>query len=180
MGRSMAEITPMLLEKIPTAASVVGDQLHRHFDVRAEDGRLLQSEYEIGEDGKAVFRETYPVDWIIGSGANGFGAIIKRGEFLFEAPLSFYSKTQAWALSPGYQFGDYGFNRPILPGCIACHSGQPRAVLGGGGRFLEPPFHELAIGCENCHGPGAAHVHEIEESDSSTSRSPTHSIVNPA
>jgi hypothetical protein len=179
MGRSMSEITPTLLEKIPTAASVVDDRIHRHFEVRADDGKLLQSEYEIGKDGNQVFRETHPVDWIIGSGANGFGVLLRRGEFIFEAPLSFYSKTQAWALSPGYEFGDYGFNRPILPGCIACHSGQPQAVLGGNGRFLDPPFHELAIGCENCHGLGEAHVREMREGDS-TAESNTHSIVNPA
>jgi hypothetical protein len=179
MGRSMSQITPTLLEKIPTAASIVDDRIHRHFDVRAENGKLLQSEYEIGNDDKEVFRETHPVEWIIGSGANGFGALIKRGEFLFEAPLSFYSKTQTWALSPGYEFGDYGFNRPILPGCIACHSGRPQAVLGGNGRFLDPPFHELAIGCENCHGPGEAHVREMREGDSSA-EGDTHSIVNPA
>ena len=180
MGRSMSEVTASLLEKIPNAASLFDDRLQKHFDLYVEGGKLLQSEYERSSESKEALRETHPVDWIIGSGANGFGALLKRGNFLFEAPLSFYSKTQAWTLSPGYEFGDYGFNRPILPGCIACHSGQPRAVLGGSGRFLEPPFHELAIGCENCHGPGAAHVHEIEESDSSTSRSPTHSIVNPA
>jgi hypothetical protein len=179
MGRSISEITPKLLEKIPTAASVVDDRIHRHFDVRADDGKLLQSEYEMGDDGKEVFRETHSVDWIIGSGANGFGVLLRRGEFLFEAPLSFYSRTQTWALSPGYEFGDYGFNRPILPGCIACHSGQPQAVLGGNGRFLDPPFHELAIGCENCHGPGEAHVREMREGDSSA-ESATHSIVNPA
>jgi hypothetical protein len=179
MGRSMSEITPKLLEKLPTAASVVDDRIHRHFDVRADDGKLLQSEYEVDKDGNEVFRETHPVDWIIGSGANGFGVLIRRGEFIFEAPLSFYSKTQAWALSPGYEFGDYGFNRPILPGCIACHSGQPQAVLGGNGRFLDPPFHELAIGCENCHGLGEAHVREMREGDSSAERN-THSIVNPA
>jgi hypothetical protein len=179
MGRSMSEITPKLLEKIPTAASVVDDRIQRHFDVRADDGKLLQSEYEIDKDGNEVFRETHPLDWIIGSGANGFGVLIRRGEFIFEAPLSFYSKTQAWALSPGYEFGNYGFNRPILPGCIACHSGQPQAVLGGNGRFLDPPFHELAIGCENCHGPGEAHVREMREGDSSTEGN-THSIVNPA
>ena len=179
MGRSMAEITPSLLEKIPTSASVVDDRLHRHFDVHAEGEKLFQSEYEIGADGKEVFRETHPVDWIIGSGANGFGALVKRGDFLYEAPLSFYSKTQSWALSPGYEFGDYGFNRPILPGCIACHSGWPQAVLGGNGRFLDPPFHELAIACENCHGPGEAHVREMREGDSSA-ESATHSIVNPA
>jgi hypothetical protein len=175
----MSAVTPALLEKIPTDASVVDDRIHRRFAVRTDAGRLLQSESEIGNDGKEVFPETHPVEWIIGSGANGFGALIKRGEFLFEAPLSFYAKTQSWALSPGYEFGDYGFNRPILPGCIACHSGRPQAVLGGNGRFLEPPFHELAIGCENCHGPGEAHVREMREGDSSGEGS-THSIVNPA
>ena len=63
MGRSMSEITPALLEKIPTAASVVDERIHRHFDVRAGDGKLLQSEYEIGNDGNEVFRETHPVEW---------------------------------------------------------------------------------------------------------------------
>lgn len=181
MGRSMSEITASLLETIPNSASLVDDRLKKHFDLYVEDGRLFQSEYEKSPDGKETFRETHEVNWIIGSGANGFGALLKRGDFLFEAPLSFYSKTQSWALSPGYEFGDYGFNRPILPGCIACHSGQPRAVLNGNGRFLEPPFHELAIGCENCHGPGAAHVHEMQEGDSNAAaNNPTHSIVNPA
>ena len=181
MGRSMSEITASLLEKIPNSASLVDERLQKHFDLYVEDGKLFQSEYEKGPDGNEVFRETHEVNWIIGSGANGFGALLKRGDFLFEAPLSFYSTTQSWALSPGYEFGDYGFNRPILPGCIACHSGQPRAVLSGNGRFLEPPFHELAIGCENCHGPGAAHVNEMQEGDSSAGpNGSTHFIVNPA
>ncbi len=175
----MSEITPALLERIPTSSSVVDDRLHRRFEVQAENGKLFQTEFEIGQGGEELFQETHPVGWIIGAGANGFGALVKRGDFLFEAPLSFYSKTQSWALSPGYEFGDYGFNRPILPGCIACHSGWPQAVLGGNGRFLDPPFHELAIGCENCHGPGEAHVLEMREGDSS-SDSATHSIVNPA
>lgn len=179
MGRSMSEITPSLLEQIPTSASVVDERLHRHFDVHLEDGKLVQSEFEQTEDGKEAFRETHAVDWIIGSGANGFGALLRRGDFIFEAPLSFYSKTKAWALSPGYEFGDYGFNRPILPGCIACHSGRPKAVLNGNGRFLDPPFHEVAIGCENCHGPGENHAREMQEGDSTT-ESATHSIVNPA
>jgi Tfp pilus assembly protein PilF len=179
MGRSMSEITPALLERIPTSSSVANDRLHRRFEVQTENGKLLQTEFEIGEGGEKLFQETHPVEWIIGAGANGFGALLKRGDFLFEAPLSFYSKTQSWALSPGYEFGDYGFNRPILPGCIACHSGWPQAVVGGNGRFLDPPFHELAIGCENCHGPGEAHVREMREGDSNPD-SATHSIVNPA
>jgi hypothetical protein len=174
MGRSMSEITPALLERIPTSASIVDPKLNRHFEIYARDGNLYQSEYETTTDGKEVFRETRKLEWIIGSGANGSGAIVKQGDYVFEAPLSFYAKPHRWALSPGYEFGDYGFDRPILPGCIVCHSGQPRPVLDGNGRFREPPFAELAIGCENCHGPGKAHVAAAQMG------SPLGSIANPA
>jgi hypothetical protein len=158
MGRSMSEITPTLLGRMPTSASIFDPRLNRHFEIFARDGNLYQSEYATTADGKDVFRETHRLDWVIGSGANGSGAIVKQDEYLFEAPLSFYAKPNRWALSPGYEFGDYGFNRPILPGCIACHSGQPGLILEGNGRFKDPPFAELAIGCENCHGPGQSHV----------------------
>jgi hypothetical protein len=158
MGRSMSEITPSLLEKVPTSAIIFDSRLDRHFELYSRDGRLYQSEYETTKDGEEVFRDTQKLEWIIGSGANGSGAIIRRRDYLFEAPLSYYPKIRAWALSPGYEFGDYGFNRPILAGCITCHSGQPQPILDGNGRFGEPPFTELAIGCENCHGPGQSHV----------------------
>jgi hypothetical protein len=174
MGRSMSEVTSSFLAKVPTSASIFASKINRHFAVYAREGDLYQSEYQVGADGKEVFRDTRKIEWIIGSGANGSGAIVRNGDYLFEAPLSYYAKIQAWALSPGYEFGDYGFNRPILPGCVACHSGQPQAILDGNGRFREPPFTELAIGCENCHGPGQSHVATAQVG------SPLGSIVNPA
>ena len=174
MGRSMSEITPALLERIPASGSIFDPKLNRHFDTFVRDGNLYQKEYETAADGKDVFRETQKIEWIIGSGANGSGAIVKQDDFLFEAPLSFYAKPHRWALSPGYEFGDYGFNRPILPGCVVCHSGQPRLIRDGNGRFQEPPFAELAIGCENCHGPGQSHVAAAHMGD------PIGSIANPA
>ncbi|MGA8622249.1 MAG: cytochrome c3 family protein [Candidatus Sulfotelmatobacter sp.] len=174
MGRSMSEITPTLLERVPTSATILDPRLNRHFEIFARDNNLYQREYEVRADGKDVFRETRKLEWMIGSGANGSGAIVKQDDYLFEAPLSFYAKPHRWALSPGYEFGDYGFNRPILPACISCHSGQPRTVLDGNGRFQEPPFAELAIGCENCHGPGLSHLAAANMGDS------TGSITNPA
>jgi transcriptional activator len=179
MGRSMSAVTPEFLKTVPGSASVFDQKLNRHFDVTVHDGILYQSEYETRSDGSDVFREIRKIDWIIGSGANGLGGIVSREDFLFEAPLSYYSKTHAWALSPGYEFGDYGFNRPILPACIACHSGFPLTTSGGNGKFLQPPFQELAIGCENCHGPGAAHVVEMVQGAGAPSNGPS-SIVNPA
>jgi Tetratricopeptide repeat len=178
MGRSMSEPSLSFLNNIPAPVTVFDSASKRHFEVVVRDGQLLQSEFETETDGKDIFRDTHKVEWIIGAGANGFGVIVKRGDYFFEAPLSFYSQANAWALSPGYEFANYGFNRPILPGCIACHSGRPRAVSGGNGRFLEPPFAELAVGCENCHGPGQAHVSEMLLSESAAARST--SIVNPA
>jgi len=179
MGRSMSLVSPKLLETFPNSARIFDEKLDRHFDVLVNGGNLYQDDYEIGPDNQELFRDTQKVEWIIGSGANGFGAIVRRGDYLFEAPLSFYSKTQRWALSPGYESYDYGFSRPILPGCIVCHSGRPQPIDNGNGRFLNPPFKDLAIGCENCHGPGASHVWEMREIGPSPDGA-GHSIVNPA
>jgi hypothetical protein len=108
-----------------------------------------------------VFRNTQQIDWIIGAGANGLGGLTRRGDFLFEDPLSFYTRAQHWELSPGYEGKDIGFNRAVLAGCISCHSGRPRPLDETTGKFAPAPFEQAAIGCENCHGPGAAHIHAM-------------------
>jgi hypothetical protein len=166
MGRSMAGVTSALFQQLPTSAGIFDPKLNRHFAVYARDGALYQSEFGTDANGKELFRNTQKIRWIIGAGANGSGAIVERDGHLFEAPLSYYSKIKSWALSPGYEFGDYGFDRPILPGCISCHSGRAQTTADGNGHFRNPPFTELAIGCENCHGPGAVHVALAEISSS--------------
>jgi len=181
MGRSMSDVStatanPSPLGKIATPATVFDQRLNRHFETFLRDRGLYQSEYAGEPNGQDTFRDTHRLDWIIGAGANGFGAIARRENYLVEAPLSFYSKTNKWALSPGYEFADYGFSRPILPGCIECHSGRPEVVFDGNGRFRDPPFSELAIGCENCHGPGESHMAEMQISPEAGAAS----IVNPA
>jgi len=179
MGRSMSLVTPKILKAQPTSGSIEDKNTGLHFDVYARDGQLFQSEYELDSNGKEIFRDTRAVKWIIGAGENGLGGLVQQGDYIFQAPLSFYSKAQRWELSPGYELGNSGFNRPILPGCISCHSGRPNALPEGNGHFANRPFSELAIGCENCHGPGLAHVvahrmgfENVQGHDSS--------IVNPA
>jgi len=179
MGRSMSRVTPALLKTLHASGSVEDKNPNLRLEVYARDGKLYQTQYETGGDGKEVFRDTREVEWIVGAGENGFGGLVKRDDYLFQAPLSFYSKPQSWGLSPGYEFGNYGFNRPILPGCIFCHSGRPNAVPDGNGRFENPPFSELAIGCENCHGPGLSHVVAMQTGfENHQGHDP--SIINPA
>ena len=175
----MSSITPEWLKRNQTSGFVEDANNNLKFDVHAQDGALFQSEYEVGSDGQEVFRDTRELEWIIGAGANGFGGLVRKGDYLFQAPLSFYSKAQRWELSPGYELGNSGFNRPILPGCISCHSGRPNAVPDGNGHFLNPPFSELAIGCENCHGPALTHVLAAQMGQN-TYQGHDSSIVNPA
>lgn len=152
---------------------------NRCYEVYYRDSKLLQAEYELDADGKEVFRDEQEIAYIMGSGANGFTCIVRRGNYLFEAPLSYYAKTQSWALSPGYEQADLSFSRPIEGDCIFCHSGLPRPVENVAGKFNDPPFVEMPIGCESCHGPGALHVAERKKVAPLTGKVDL-SIVNPA
>jgi hypothetical protein len=162
MGRSLLQVTPALIKTMHLPAAYDNGKLNRHFSVYVQDGTLYQSESETDAAGKEVFRDVHPLQWIIGAGENGFGLLTARDDYLFQAPLSFYSKSMTWDLSPGYEFADYGFGRPILTGCIVCHSGNPRPVSATNGQYENPPFSEASIGCEKCHGPGSTHIRAMQ------------------
>lgn len=183
MGKSMLHVTPSILspaflQNISVPAHTFNEQMDRHFDVFAHDQKLFQSEYQKAPDGTEIFRDTREIQWIIGAGTNGFGAVVERDGYLFQAPQSFYSKPKTWGPSPGYEQIDLGFNRPIQAGCIFCHSGRPRPIADTNGQFESTPFSELSIGCENCHGPGAAHVAAMKDTNRVNDKS-SH-IVNPS
>jgi hypothetical protein len=158
MGRSISGVTPEWLSNHQTSGSVVDKNSHLKFEVSTAAGKLVQSEYELESSDQQILRDTREISWIIGAGENGFGGLLREGDYLFQAPMSFYSKVQRWELSPGYELVNAGFSRPIMAGCISCHSGRPNTLPDGNGHFARSPFSELAIGCENCHGPGLAHV----------------------
>jgi len=174
----MSVVTPDLLRALPNSAEFFNPSQNRHFSVTVRDGRLYEAEWETDGNGNDVFRETQAVEWLIGAGANGVGALVRRGDRIFEAPLTYYAKLRSWALSPGYEDADRGFSRPIDAGCISCHSGQPNPSSEYAGKFNTPPFEELAVGCENCHGPGEAHILKMHQNKPDADATDT-SIVNP-
>lgn len=180
MGRSLTAITPESLKTMPLsspeATSYFDPNSNHHFEVRAVDGKVIETEYETAQDGSEVFRNSHPMSWVIGTGENGFGLLLQRDDFLFQGPLSYYTREAHWNLSPGYQNENYSFNRLILPGCIYCHSGRSRPVAGQDGRYQTPVFKQNSIGCENCHGPGAAHVAAMRAGDFANG---LNKIVNP-
>lgn len=181
MGHSLTPVTAQLLETLPLTpdhnTTVVDPATHHELSVHAEDGKLYQTESET-VNGRQVFRDTHAMDWIIGTGENGFGALLRHDGYLFQAPLSYYSRPAHWDLSPGYQNSDLAFSRLIQPGCIFCHSGRPQPVPNFAGKYEATVFTQTSVGCENCHGPGSAHIDAMESGAEYTpGKDPT--IVNP-
>lgn len=161
MGRSMSLPSDPLQLKLPAAPVTVHvEKYKRSYQIFRSGANLYQSEYEIDPNGTVVFRDTRRISYVLGAGENGISYLVRDGNYLFEAPLSYYAKSHAWELSPGYEFADYGFHRVVPTACIICHSGRPRPAPNRPGLYKDPPFEELAVGCENCHGPGALHVEE--------------------
>jgi hypothetical protein len=178
MGRSMS-IVPADLPSAPAGHTITvwNERLDRYYDVQSRPAGIYQSEYQKAPDGSEVFRNTQKLAYAIGSGRNGTSYLVTRNGYLYEAPLSFYAKTSSWELSPGFEVADLAFNRPALPGCLVCHSGLALPTGPGLGSYANPPFKELAIGCENCHGPGSLHV--AQHSGQVKASANTRSIINP-
>jgi predicted CXXCH cytochrome family protein len=165
MGQSLAPASQSAQLALAPAPVKVG-----RFKVFRRDGSLYQSEIEMDQFGNAIGETVHKLEYVVGSGVNGFGYIVEQNQHLAEAPLSYYAKSKKWDLSPGFESAEHGFDRPIAAACLACHSGRSQPVPRRLGVYLTPPFLEMAIGCENCHGPGGAHA----------ARPAKANIVNPA
>jgi hypothetical protein len=147
---------------LPQPVDIYNEKQNRHYQVFARDAKVYQSEYGLDDQGKETFRHTEELTYVVGTGANGVTPVIKRGNYLFQAPVSYYTAREAWDLSPNYEVRDLGFSLPVTADCIGCHTGRIQPVPGRerDALYRDPPVLELAIGCENCHGPGELHVTE--------------------
>ncbi len=157
MGRSMSLASEWKTDVLPAEATLGLPGSAHTYTVSHNDSGWVQSESEPG-----VFSMQFPLAYTVGSGTNGLTFLIRRGDYLFQAPLSYYSRTHKWEVSPGYEQADLGFGRVVPEECINCHAGRPAPIANRPGAYNSAaPFAELAIGCENCHGPGEAHVKSL-------------------
>jgi hypothetical protein len=179
MGRSMVLPSDPSLPLLSAPVKVHDPRSGLDYEIYRSGSSLYQSQSEEDAEGNFVFTETHRIAYAIGAGIDGVGYLVREGNHILEAPLSYYTQTHGWGLSPAYAGKEVGFDRQVMTECLTCHSGRPRPMAGGWGAYDNPPFEQLAIGCENCHGPGSLHVKER------TNRGPLpgtldRSIVNPA
>src|SRR5262249_46129112 len=121
------------------------------------------------------------VPFAIGSGARGRSYIISRkkgdqGGFLYQSPISWFTRGDRWDISPGYEGFNVHYDKAIHPACLFCHANQAEPVPYAQNQYREPIFRGYSIGCERCHGPGELHVasaHKLEKGEID------YTIVNP-
>ena len=154
MGRSMASVVP---EAEPPGGTYDHKPSGRRYEVVRQAGRLVHRELAITAEGEPeVLLAEHEVPYVIGSGRHTKTYVIQVDGFMYESPLTWYSKIGAWEMSPGYDHPDQrGFHREIGQECLVCHAGRTRAKEGTVHRM---ELEELSISCERCHGPGSYHV----------------------
>jgi predicted CXXCH cytochrome family protein len=127
----------------------------RSYRVYRRDNQLRHEEVVRAADGEELSRVDVPVRYRIGSGHFTRSYLVEVDGFLHESPITWFASRKRWDMSPGYDFPKHwGFDRPILTGCVACHAGRAEAADGTVHRIT---FQEQTIGCESCHGPGSLH-----------------------
>ncbi len=127
----------------------------RSYRVYRKDNQLRHEEVLRSADGQELSRVDVPVRYRIGSGHFTRTYLVEIDGFLHESPITWYASRKQWGMSPGYDYPKHwGFDRPVTAGCVACHAGRAEAADGTLHRIT---FHEMAIGCESCHGPGSLH-----------------------
>lgn len=115
--------------------------------------------------------------WFVGSGAVARSYVFAAEGFLYEAPVTYYSRDARWDLSPNY--GGYAYpyvTRPIVAACLTCHASGLAPVPATLNRFNDPPFREGGIACERCHGSGEEHLRRMRTGSARDGAA----IVNPA
>src|SRR5262249_43654502 len=140
------------------------DKFGFHYRVEQRDGKVFHVEERRDDAGKAVATTECEAAFAVGSGTRGKSFLVKRGDFLFQSPISWVSEKHIWYSSPGYG-EDRHFNRPIEARCLFCHCNFADGQPGPRNRYREPIFSGLPIGCERCHGPGELHVKRREANE---------------
>ena len=173
-SRALAEVDP---NAEPPDGSFDHKASGRTYRIFRKDGQLHHEEVLCTERGKEIAKVDQPVKYRVGSGHFCRSYIAEVDGFLHESPITWYTPKQKWDMSPGYDFPQHwGFERPVRLGCVSCHAGRVEVVDGTVHRLK---MHEMAIGCENCHGPGAIHQ-ELHSSGKAPHSESDLTIVHPA
>ena len=119
------------------------------------------------ENGDTIHSRTEKIDFFIGSGNQTRSYLFQRMGYLYEIPITWYSRKKIWDLSPGYENGaNHRFEREVGEECLFCHNSGFEAVPNAVNRYTN---FGKAIACESCHGSVKNHLGAKQKGSSKTS-----------
>jgi hypothetical protein len=143
-------------------ASIPGKERVYTIDIETSDKgneEVRHHEKVFDADGELIYDDSIPVQYVVGSDGGAIAYLCSRDNLLFMSPLNWYGQEEVWDFAPEHSAEDSRrFSRRVNDECLSCHVGRIAALGRNENRFQSPPFHQTAIGCENCHGPGAQHI----------------------
>lgn len=142
--------------------------------IRTDSG-FFQVEFRVNAIGERTHQLMRSMDFVVGSGTAARTYISDVEGRLFQLPLTWYTQSESWDFSPGYDVQNKRFDRAIPDRCMACHNAYPESVPFVPGKYADVPE---GIGCERCHGPGSIHADE-RLVDEKAPDSIDYTIVNP-
>lgn len=154
--------TAMAQASGPIAGNVIaGEFTHAasrvHYKIEEQDGRVwLRLDRGAPEEMHAARELLY----FIGSGHRGRTYVFEQDGFYFESPVNWYGQKRIWDMAPAYGTAKHApLNLPLAASCVWCHVSAPQSpATGTENQYAEPLMRQQGIGCERCHGPGAAHA----------------------
>jgi len=119
-----------------------------------------------------------PFNIVVGSGKRGQTSIYWCQNYLFQLPLTYFTETNEWTISPGYAL-KADFNRSITSRCLECHSTYFQEITNSDSKADEfsKTNYILGVECEKCHGSGIQHIAFHEKNPGEKTG---HYIFNPA
>ena len=170
MGQSLAKTSDSPIEDYTSEATFNAPRAPRSkltmtYDITRTATEVVHGEILKDAEGNVIYESAEPVHYAVGSGKRGRSYLINRDGLLFMSPVTWYSTTSVWDLSPGYEHNNLHFGRRIVDGCLACHAGRVAHQEKKQNVYEKNPFLEECIGCERCHGPAQDHItfHRLEK-----------------
>jgi hypothetical protein len=157
MGRSLVPISELIdHQDYSQGANNPFTLMGRRFSVDRVDNNEWHRQTALDDAVKPTIELAQQVDWVIGSGAKGRSFLTERDGYLFQTPISWFTRKHRWELSPGFDSSALA-GRLVTGACLYCHANRLREDPDVPDHLTAPVFEGHAIGCERCHGPGELH-----------------------
>jgi len=177
MARSSGKLQGGELREFPGRSEFFHARSGVRYHVVKESGRYFMEFVRQVSGSAQSMQGRRELAYFVGSGAAAQGYLFGVDHFLYQAPVSYYTRRRQWDMAPGYEMDSHlDLMRAIKRNCLECHASGVQAVAGTQNRYREVPFLEGGVSCERCHGPGKRHVEQMAAGERAKARN----IVNPA